>query len=165
MEVWLVETLQDNQYRSTTYHIVQQHTQNFPLRHSLTVEEPLDEVKKLNFIDYVQCDNEIPEHSRKKLADFPPIFKGLLKSWNDTSDLMKNNAGEEAIRFQPRKRMVSIFTFQNRTLIAPLLLFYLEIRLLWTKTQKPKEYTTGKCFNSFVQSAIYARRQCDENLN
>ena len=141
-----METLQDNQYRLTTYHIFQQHTQQFPLRASLTVEQQLDEVKKLNFIDYVQCDNEIPEHSRNNLVDFPPTFKGNLKSWNDISDLMKNYAGEEAIRSQPRKKMVTIFTFQNRTLITPLLLFYLEIRLSCTKIHQSNEYTPDKCF-------------------
>ena len=66
---------------------------------------------------------------------------------------------------QPRKMLISSFTLQNGTLITLLLLFYLKLVLLGTKIQRFAEYTPGKYFDSFVQSAVVARRQGDENLN
>ena len=66
---------------------------------------------------------------------------------------------------QPRKMLISSFTLQNGTLITPLLLFYLQLGLVVTKIHRFVEYTPKKCFNSFVQSAVNARRKGDENPN
>ena len=78
---------------------------------------------------------------------------------------MKNYAEEEKLMSQPRKMLISIFTLQNRTLITPLLLFYLKLGLVCTKIHHFVEYIPKKRFNSFVQSAVDARRQGDENPN
>ena len=78
---------------------------------------------------------------------------------------MKNYAEEERLLSQFQKMLVSSFTLQNRTIIIPLLLFYLQLCLVCTKIQSFVEYTPKKCFNSFVQSAVDARRQGDENPN
>ena len=59
----------------------------------------------------------------------------------------------------------SSFTLQNGTLFTPLLLFYLQLGLVWTKIHRFVEYTPKKCFNRFVQSAVDAKRQDDENPN
>ena len=67
--------------------------------------------------------------------------------------------------FQLRKMLISSFTLRNRTLITPLLLFYLQPGLVVTKRHRFVEYIPKKCFNSFVQSAVDARRQADENAN
>ena len=80
-------------------------------------------------------------------------------------DLMKTYAEEEGIMSQPRKMLMSSFTIQNRILISPLLLFYLQLGLVVTKLHRFVEYTPRKCFNSFVQAAVDARRKSDENLN
>ena len=61
--------------------------------------------------------------------------------------------------------LISSFTIQNGTLITPLLLFYLQLGLVCTKIHCFVEYTPKKCFNSFVQSAVDARRKRDENPN
>ena len=61
--------------------------------------------------------------------------------------------------------LISRFTLQNGTLITPLLLFYLQLGLVCTKIHRFVEYTPKKCFNSFVQSAVDARRQGDANPN
>ena len=61
--------------------------------------------------------------------------------------------------------LISGLTLQNGTLITPLLSFYLQLGLFCTKIQRFVEYTAKKCFNSFVQSAVDARRQGDENPN
>ena len=61
--------------------------------------------------------------------------------------------------------LISSFTLQNGTLITPLLLFYLQLGLVWTKIHRFVEYTPKKCFNRFVQEPVDARRKGDENPN
>ena len=102
---------------------------------------------------------------RENFANLPPIFKNTLVSKNDFGDLMKTYAEESGIMFQPGKMLISSFTFQNGTLITPLLLFYLQLGLVVTKTHHFVEYTPKICSNSFVQAAVDARRKGDENPN
>ena len=78
---------------------------------------------------------------------------------------MKTYAEEEGIMSQPREKLISSFTFQKRTLITPLLLFYLQFGLVCTKIHRFVEYNPKKCFNSFMQSAVNARRQGDKIPN
>ena len=61
--------------------------------------------------------------------------------------------------------LISSFTLQNGTLITPLLWFYLQLGVVCTKIHRFVEYTPKKCFNSFVQSPVEARRQGDKNPN
>ena len=89
----------------------------------------------------------------------------ILVSKNDIGDLMKTYAEEEGIMSQPRKMLISSFKSQNRTLITPLLFFYLQLGLIVTKTRRFAEYTPRKCFNSFVQAAVDARTKGNENPN
>ena len=53
----------------------------------------------------------------------------------------------------------------NGTIITPLLLYYLNLGLECTKIHRFVQYTPRKCFSSFVQPAVNARRQGDENPN
>ena len=114
---------------------------------------------------YLQCDIEVPETLGSKFGNFPPIFKNTLVIKSDIGDLMKNYFEEERFLSQPRKMLISSFTLQNGTLILSLLLFYLQFCLVCTKIHRSVEYTPRKCYNSFVQSAVDARRQGDENSN
>ena len=93
------------------------------------------------------------------------MFKNTLVSKNDIGYLMKTNAQEEEIMSQPRKMLISSLTIQNGTLITPLLSFCLQLGLVCTKIHRLVEYTLKKRFNSFVQSAVDARRQDDKNPN
>ena len=113
----------------------------------------------------MQYNIEVPENLRSKFVNFPPIFKNTLVSKSGIGDLMKTDVEEEVILFQPRKMLISSFTLQNGTLITLLLLFYLQLGLVVTKVHRFVVYTPKKCFNSFVQSAVDSRRQCDENPN
>ena len=113
----------------------------------------------------MQCDIEVPENLRVNFAKFPPIFKNTLVSKSDIGDLMRNYAEKERLLSQPRKMLISSFTLQNGKLITPLPLFYLQLGLVCTKTHRFIEYIPEKCFNGFVQSAVDARRQGDENPN
>ena len=78
---------------------------------------------------------------------------------------MKTYDEEDGIMTQPRKMLILSFTIQNGTLIVPVLLFYLQLGLVVTKTHRFVEYTPRKCFNSFVQAAVDARKKSDENPN
>ena len=139
--------------------------EHFSYRRSLAAEQLLEEIKKGKVFGYVQCDIEVPENLKANFANFPPIFKSTLVSKNDFGDLMENYAEEERLLSQPRKMLISSFTLQNGKHINPLLLFYLQLGLVCTKIHRVVEYTSKKCFNSFVQSAVDARRQSDENWN
>ena len=66
---------------------------------------------------------------------------------------------------QPRRMLTSSCHLQNGTIITPLLLYYFHLGLECTKIHQFVQYTPKKCFNSFVQSAVNARRQGDENPN
>ena len=148
-----------------TTNTVKQHIrEHFPYRRSLAAEQLLEEIKKGKLFGYVQCDIEVPEFLRSKIDNFRPIFKNTLVSKNDIGDLMKTYAEEEGILSQPWKMLISSFTLQNGTLITPLL-FYLQLGLVCTKIHRFVEYTPKKCFNNFVQSAVDARKQGDENSN
>ena len=145
---------------------VKQHIrEHFPYKRSLAAEQILEEMKKGKFFGWVQCDIEVPGNLRSKFNNFPPISKNTLVSKSNIGDLMKNYAEEERLLSKPGKMLITSFTLQNGTLITPLLLFYLQLGLVCTKKHHFVEYTPKKCFNSFVQSALDARRQGDENPN
>ena len=75
---------------------------------------------------------------------------------------MKEYSEKEGIMSQPRRTLISSFHLKNGTIITPLLLYYLNLGLECTKFHQSVQYTPEKCFNSFVQSAVNARRQGDE---
>ena len=149
-----------------TTNTVEQHIrEHFPYKRSLAAEELLEDIKEGKLFGYVQCDVEVPENFRAKFGNFPQIFKNTLVSKSDIGDLMKNYGEKGRFLSQPRKMLISSFTLQNGTLITLLLLFYLQLRLVVTKIHCFVEYTPKKGFNSFVQSAVDARRKGDENPN
>ena len=78
---------------------------------------------------------------------------------------MKEYAEKEGIMSRPRRMLISNFHLSNGSIITPLLLFYLHLGLACTKVHQFVQYTPKKCFNSFAQSAVNARRQGDENPN
>ena len=149
----------------TTNTVQQQIREHFPYRRSIAADQLLEEIKKGKLFGYVHCDIEVLDVLRSKFDNFPPIFKNTLVSKNDIGDLMKTYAEEEGIMSQPQKMLISSFTLHNGTLTTPLMFFYLQLGLVCTKIQRFVEYTPKKCFNSFLQSAVDARRQGDENPN
>ena len=103
---------------------------------------------------------EIQEELKDNFSNFPQIFHKILA---DVIDSMKTCAEEEGKMSQPWKMSILSFSLQNGTLITPLSLFYLQLGLVCTKKHGIAGYTPGKCFNRFVLSAVYARRQRDKN--
>ena len=138
---------------------------NFPYRRPLSEEGLLHGIIDGQLFGYVQCDIEVPEHLRDYFSNFPPIFKNTAVSRDDIGNLMKQYAEKENIMVQPRRMLISSFILTNGTIITPLLLFYLQLGVVCIKIHRFVQYTPRKCFGSFVQSAVDARRQGDENPN
>ena len=154
MKIWNVDTVQDKQC-----------SDKFPYRRSVTDFQLLDGLKKGTFSAYVHCDIEVPGHLQNKSTNFPPIFKNTFVSKNNIEDLMKIYAEEEGFISQSRTILISIFSLKNETLITPLLLIHLDLGLICTTRYRFVEYIPENCFNSFVKSAVNARRRTDENPN
>ena len=127
----------------------------------------LEELREGKLFGYLQCDIEVPGILRGNIANFPPIFKYTLVSKGGIGDLVKtmHYAEEKRLLSQPRKKLISSFPSQNRTLIIPVLLFELQLGLVCPKIHRFVEYSPEKCFNRFVQSVMEARRESDENPN
>ena len=131
---------------------------NFPFRRPLSEEGLLQGIIDGRLFGYVQCDIEVPEHLRDYFSNFPPIFKKIVVSKDDNGDLMKQYAEQENIMAQPRRMLIPSFILTKGTIITPLLLFYLQIGLVCTKIQRFVQYTPRKYSDSFIQSAVDARR-------
>ena len=78
---------------------------------------------------------------------------------------MEEFAKKEGIMSQRRRMLISSSHLKNGTIITPLLLCYLHLRLQCTKIHQFVQYTPKKCFSSFVQSSVNARRQGDGKSN
>ena len=113
----------------------------------------------------VLCDIEVPEHLRDYVSNFPPIFNNTVVSRDDIGSLMKQYAEKSNIMVQPKRMLISSSTLTNGTIITPLILFYLKLGQICKKIHRFVQYAPRKCFNNFVQSAVDARRQRDENPN
>ena len=135
----------------------------FPYKRPLSEEQLLQGIIDGRLFGYVQCDIEVTEHLRDYFSNFRPIFKNTVVSRNDIGDLMKEYGEREGIMPQPRRMLISSFILTNGTIITPLLLSYLKLGLVCKKIQQFVQYTPRKCFNNFVQSAVDAGRQGDEN--
>ena len=61
--------------------------------------------------------------------------------------------------------LISSYFLENGTLITPLLLFRLDLGPICKKIYRFVENIPVKCSNKFVQSAVNARRERDENPN
>ena len=125
----------------------------------------MEQIRSGKLFGYVQCDIEVPDELRKKFANFPPIFKNTNVGRQGIGSLMQDYAEKEGLLCQPRKLLISSSFLENGTLITPVLLLYLELGLVCKKIYRFVEYTPVKCFTNFVQSAVNARLEGDENPN
>ena len=138
---------------------------NFPYQRPLSEERLMHEIKSGKLFGYVQCDLKVLEHLNAYFANFPRIFKNTVVSRNDIGDLIKEYAEKERIMSQPKRRLLSSFPLKNGSIVTLLLLSYSHLGFECTKTYRFVLYTPKKCFNSFLQFAVNARRQGDENPN
>ena len=138
---------------------------NFPYRRPLSEENFMQEISNGQLFGYVQCDIEVLEHLRNYFSNFLPIFKNTAVSRNDIGNLMKQYAEKENIKVQPRRILISSFVLTNGTIRTLLFLFYLQLELVSKKIHRFVQYTPRKWFGNFVQSAVDAWQQGEENPN
>ena len=138
---------------------------SFPYKRPLREETLLEQIRSGKLFGYVQCDIEVPEELNKKFTSFPPIFQNTNVGRHDIGSLMQDHAEKEGLLCQPRKMLISSYFLEKGTLITLLLLFFLDLRLVCKKIYRFVEYIPVKSFNNFVQSAVNARREGDENPN
>ena len=162
VEMWECEWW--NLYKTTT--CVKEHLrESFPYKRPLREENLLEQIRSGKLFGHVQCDLEVPEELKKKFANFPPNFKKTKVGRYDIGLLTQDYAEKQGLLCQPRKMLISSYFLENGFLTTPLLQFYLELGLQCKKIYRFVEYTSVKCFNKFVQSAVDARRERDENPN
>ena len=106
---------------------------------------------------YVQCEIELPENLREAFANFPPFFKNINVGRDDIGRLKKNMPRTRCPWLSLEERLYQIFSFHR------------SLSFMWTcdfeKIYRFVQYTPVKCFNNFVQSAVNARAEGDENPN
>ena len=112
--------------------------------------------------DFVLCDIWGPNRLKWLFANIF-ITKTTSGEKKHNGKLMKQFAEEAGLMSQPQTSLISSFTLQSCTIIAFLPFFYSELGLVCTKMYRLVVYTPENCFNNFVQSALDARRQGDEN--
>ena len=129
----------------------------------LTEERLLESIKSGSLFGYVQCDIEVPEILREAFANFPTIFNNNNVGTDEIGHFMEEYANKKGLLTQRRRILTWSYFLENRTIITALLLFYLDLGLVYKRNYRFVQYTPIKCFNSFAQSAVNARRDGDEN--
>ena len=74
-------------------------------------------------------------------------------------------AHEHNLLKQPRNALISSFRLRWRPVITPILQFYLEKGLVLNQVYWFIQYTPEKCFESFINSVVEARREGDKNTS
>ena len=78
---------------------------------------------------------------------------------------MQEHAERRGLLSQPWRLLFSSLELTNGTIITPLLLFHLQLGLVFKKNYRFVEYTSVKSFNNYEQSVVNACRRGDENPN
>ena len=76
---------------------------------------------------------------------------------------MRDYTVDNNLMKQPQRMLISSFNLENGTIITPLQNFYISLGLKCTRIYRIVQYTPRKCFNTFVQSVVDARRGGYEN--
>ena len=112
---------------------------------------------------HAECEIEAPNHLRRYFSRLLPILKNTIVSKEETGTLMREYAKKENIMAQLRGMLISSVHLTDGTLITSILLFYFKLGLVCQQFHRFVQYNAKKCLNTFVQSAVNARRQRDEN--
>ena len=139
--------------------------QCYPYQNPLTESEMLEDIKTGRRFGVIDCSIEVPCDLRAKFDEFPPIFKNFYVGLQDIGPHMRDFAEKNHILKKPRRLLISSFHLSKGPLITPLLQFYLEKGLVVSNVTWFIEYTPRKCFKSFVDTVVEARREGDKNKN
>ena len=70
----------------------------FPYKLPLNSKKLFARIEEDNLFGYVQCDLEVPEELRERLANFPPIFKNF--------DTERENIGKFMLEYAEKERVI-----------------------------------------------------------
>ena len=135
----------------------------YPYQQSLFKDALIEKIKRGDLIGEVDCSLEVPEHSYPYFEDFPANFKNFEVGRDDIGNHMKEFAERHKLLSKPRKLLISSFKLDRGPNITPLLLFYLEKGVILKNVFCFLKYTPRRCFQSFVQNVVDARREGDRN--
>ena len=83
-------------FKTTT--CVKEHLgESFPYKRPLREETLLEQIRSGKLFSYVQCDIEVPEELKEKIANFRPIFKNTNVGRHDIGSLMQDYAEKEGL--------------------------------------------------------------------
>ena len=136
---------------------------NYPFQPSMNKNSLIEKIKRGELFGVVDCSLEVPEEMYPYFEDFPPIFKNCEVGRDDIGDHMKEFAERNKLLPRPRKMLISSFKLERGTVITPLLLFYLEKGVILKDVFWFLQYTPRRCFETFVQNVVDARREGDQN--
>ena len=160
VEIWeceFREWLQEDQVmRNHLYKI-------FPYRHQMSEKTLLSKILGGELFGYARLDIAIPENKRHEFANFPPIFKNAFVGRDDIGDYMKDYAEKHGHLKKPRKMLISSTFLEKGLMITPYIKFLVGKGAVVSKIYQFVEYTPQKCFDSFVQNIVEARREGDLN--
>ena len=124
---------------------VREHLREFFLhKRPLCQDQWLDKIESGALFDYVQCDIKLPEHLREQFANCQPIFNKSNVYRQDARSLFQEYAKKEGLMTQPQRLVIFGFELTKSTFVTPILMFYLELRLVCTKVYHFFEYTLVK---------------------
>ena len=147
-----------------TDNIIKRHLRGcFSYEIFLREEILLGNIKGRSLFRYVECDIEVSENLREAFANFPPILKNINVGRDEKGPFKKNYDNKEGILTQTRRMLISSYFLEKGANITPLRLLFLDLGLVYRKHLYLVQYTPMKCFNNFVQSAVNARGEEDEN--
>ena len=127
---------------------------HFPFKRPLSASSLVQNIRNETLSGYVQCDLSVPDELKAIFLNFPPFFKNIDVTRNNIGEYMKTYAEENILFEQPQLSMISSFKLSNVTLITPLLKFYLDLGLQYTKIHRFVQYTPRNVLNNFVQSVV-----------
>ena len=136
-----------------------------PCQKPISENKLIEDIKSSLKFGVVDCSIEVPERLRDKFGEFSLIFKNQEVSLEDIGPHLKDFAHEHNLLKKLRRMLMSSFYRQRGPVITPLLQFYLEKGLVLNQVYWFIQYTAGKCFESFVNSVVEARREGDKNTS
>ena len=136
---------------------------NYPFQPAMNKHSLIEKIKRGELFGVVDCRLEVPEEMYPYFEDFPPIFKNCEVGRDDIGDHMKEFAERNKLLSRPRKMLISSFKLERGPVITPLLLFYLEKGVILKDVFWFLQYTPRRCFETFVQNVVDARREGDQN--
>ena len=113
---------------------VEEHLRDiFPYKRPLCQDQLLEGITSGPLLGYVQCDIKVPEHVKEDFAIFSPLYKVTNVYRQDIAPLNQEYADKQMLTPQPRRMFFSSFHLTNRTINTLLLLFFMELGLLWAE--------------------------------